>query len=220
MSYHVGVKPRALISDWGGVLTSPVRNSVSEWIAAERLDEQQYRTVMRAWMRGAYGEGTENPIHALERGEVQAAEFERRLAAELRTVDGAPVVAEGLLSRMFGGFEPVEPMFDVLRLAKGGGVRTALLSNSWGNSYPTERFAELFDAVVISGEVGMRKPEERIYDHTLAAVGLPPDACVFIDDMRQNIEAAEAAGMIGIHHTDPETTIARLEDLFGITLRA
>ena len=220
MSYDGGVKPRALISDWGGVLTTPVRNSVSDWIAAEGLDDQHYRTVMRGWMRGAYGAGTENPIHALERGEVEKGEFERRLAAELRTVDGSPVVAEGLLTRMFGGFEPVEPMFDVLRLAKEGGVRTALLSNSWGNSYPSERFAELFDVTVISGEVGMRKPEERIYAHTLAAVGLPPDECVFIDDIRQNIEAAEAAGLIGIHHTDPEATIARLEDLFEISLRA
>lgn len=220
MSYHGGVKPRALISDWGGVLTSPVRNSISQWIAAEGLDEQHYRTVMRGWMRGAYGEGTENPIHALERGETQAAEFERALAAELRTVDGSPVVADGLLSRMFGGFEPVEPMFEVLRLAKRGGVRTALLSNSWGNSYPRERFGELFDAIVISGEVGMRKPEERIYAHTLTEVGLPPETCVFIDDMAQNIEAAEAAGMIGVHHTDPDATIARLEDLFELRLRA
>jgi len=220
MPYDDRVRPRVLISDWGGVLTSPVRNSITEWIAAEGLDEEHYRTVMRGWMRGAYGDGTENPIHALERGETPAAEFERRLAAELRTVDGSPVVAEGLLSRMFGGFHPVEPMFDVLRIAKRGGIRTALLSNSWGNSYPTERFAELFDAVVISGEVGMRKPEERIYAHTLAEVGHPPETCVFIDDMQQNIEAAESAGMIGVHHTDPDVTIARLEDLFGIGLRA
>jgi putative hydrolase of the HAD superfamily len=213
------VKPRALISDWGGVLTSPIRNSITDWITAERLDEQHYRETMRSWMRGAYGSGGENPIHALERGETPVPEFERALAAELRTVDGAPVVAAGLLSRMFGGFAPVEPMYEVLRSAKRGGVRTALLSNSWGNGYPRDQFAELFDAVVISGEVGMRKPEPRIYAHALDAVGLPPESCVFIDDMRQNIDAAEEAGMIGVHHTDPSATIARLEDLFGMPLR-
>lgn len=213
------VKPLALISDWGGVLTSPIRNSVADWIAAEGLDEPHYREIMRSWMRGAYGAGGENPIHALERGETAVPEFERALAAELRTVDGRPVTAEGLLSRMFGGFRPVEPMYEVLRRAKHGGVRTALLSNSWGNSYPRDQFAELFDTVVISGEVGMRKPEPRIYAHTVESVGLPPETCVFIDDMRQNIEAAEEAGMIGVHHTDPDATIARLEELFGIGLR-
>jgi putative hydrolase of the HAD superfamily len=213
------VKPRALISDWGGVLTSPIRNSITDWITAERLDEQHYRETMRSWMRGAYGMGGENPIHALERGETPVPEFERALAAELRTVDGGPVVAEGLLSRMFGGFAPVEPMYEVLRSAKRGGVRTALLSNSWGNGYPRDQFAELFDTVVISGEVGMRKPEARIYAHALDAVGLPPETCVFIDDMRQNIDAAEEAGMIGVHHTDPSATITRLEGLFGMPLR-
>lgn len=208
-----------MISDWGGVLTSPVRNSITGWIVAEGLDEQHYREVMRGWMRGAYGDGVENPIHALERGETPLAEFERMLAAELRTLDGTPVVAEGLLSRMFGGFEPVEPMYEALRRAKRGGVRTALLSNSWGNGYPRDQFPDLFDAVVISGEVGMRKPEERIYTHTLTEVGLPPETCVFIDDIQQNIEAAESAGMIAIHHTDPDTTITHLESLFELPLR-
>lgn len=211
--------PRALISDWGGVLTSPIRNSVKDWIAAERLDEEHYRTLMRGWMRAAYSDTGENPIHALERGETSVAEFERTLATRLRTLDGTPVVAEGLLSRMFGGFRPVEPMYEVLRRARGGGVRTALLSNSWGNGYPRDQFADLFDITVISGEVGMRKPEPRIYAHVLDALGLPPGTCVFIDDMRPNIEAAEEAGMIGVHHTDPDATIARLESLFGLPLR-
>ena len=174
---------------------------------------------MRGWMRSAYSDTGENPIHALERGETPVTEFERTLAARLRTLDGTPVVAEGLLGRMFGGFRPVEPMYEVLRRARGGGLRTALLSNSWGNGYPRDQFAELFDITVISGEVGMRKPEARIYTHVLDALGLPPEECVFIDDMRPNIEAAEEAGMIGVHHTGPDTTIARLESLFGLPLR-
>ena len=109
----------------------------------------------------------ENLIHALERGEVAVAEFERALAARLRTLDGAPPVADGLLARMFAGFRPVEPMYDMLRAVRAAGLRTCLVSNSWGNDYPRDGWDELFDAVVISGEVGMRKPEPRIFQHAL-----------------------------------------------------
>ena len=79
---------------------------------------------------------------------------------------------------------PDEGMHAVLRGIRRAGFQTALLSNSWGRwSYPREQFGELFDAVVISGDTGMRKPEERIFRHAAGLLGLPPEQCVFIDDI-------------------------------------
>lgn len=211
---------RGIIIDWGGVLTSPLKPSIDGWLTGEGIDAAGYRRVMKGWVDGAYKlNGLANPIHALERGEVDPADFERALAAELRRVDGSAVPAEGLLRRMFAGFEPVQPMYAMLRKARAAGLRTCLLSNSWGNRYPTELFDELFDATVISAEVGMRKPEERIFRHTVELFGEEPEACVFIDDIVHNVEAAQALGIGGIHHRDPDVTIAEVERLTGARLR-
>ncbi|MFA1548554.1 HAD family hydrolase [Actinomadura chokoriensis] len=204
---------KAVITDWGGVLTSPLADAIAVWLTADRIDAEQYRNVMRAWVKQAYDGAGTNPIHGLEDGSLSVAEFERLLAAELLTVDGGPVEAAGLIARMFGAFSPVEPMYAALRAARAAGARTALLSNSWGNDYPRDLFADLFDAVVISAEVGMRKPDERIFRHALDLLGLDAAECVFIDDIEHNIRAAEALGIRGIHHTDPDTTIAELRDL-------
>ncbi|QBI52766.1 HAD family hydrolase [Streptomonospora litoralis] len=211
---------RAIITDWGGVLTSPLRETITAWLAADRIDDARYRRVMRSWVEGAYAGGAVdgNPIHALERGEIDTGEFERILAAELRLTDGGPVPAAGLIKRMFSGFHPVEEMYTALRQARGQRVRTCLLSNSWGNGYPRERFAETFDAVVISGEVGMRKPEQEIFAHAVELTGLPPEECVFIDDMEHNVHAAVELGMTGILHRDPAETRQRLAETCGIEL--
>ncbi|TDB95318.1 HAD family phosphatase [Actinomadura sp. 7K534] len=202
-----------MITDWGGVLTSPLADAIDVWLAADRIDVQNYKRVMRAWVKQAYDGAGTNPIHGLEDGSLAVDEFERLLAAELLTVDGGPVEAAGLIARMFGAFSPVQPMYDALRAARAHGTRTALLSNSWGNDYPHDLFADLFDAVVISSEVGMRKPDERIFRHALEMLGAEPAECVFIDDIEHNIRAAERLGIRGIHHTSPDTTIAELRAL-------
>ena len=119
---------------------------------------------------------------------------------------------------MFAGFEPVEEMYDALRRARAAGVRTCLLSNSWGNTYPRELFDELFDQVVISGEVGLRKPDPAIFHHALGLLGLPPHECAFIDDIEHNVRAAERLGIVGVHHVDAGSTVARLEELLGVSL--
>ncbi|WP_242613954.1 HAD family hydrolase [Actinomadura roseirufa] len=204
---------KAVITDWGGVLTSPLAEAVGAWLAADRIDADRYRTVMRAWVDQAYDGGGPNPIHGLEDGTLDPAEFERLLAAELLTVDGGPVLAAGLISRMFGAFAPVEPMYAALRTVRSGGARTALLSNSWGNDYPRDLFDGHFDAVVISAEVGMRKPDERIFRHAVALLGLAPAECVFIDDIEHNVRAAEDLGLHAILHTASDTTIAELRGL-------
>ncbi|MEO3822209.1 HAD family phosphatase [Actinomadura sp. B10D3] len=211
MSTEPAVK--AVITDWGGVLTSPLGDAIEAWLAADRIDAEHYKNVMRAWVKQAYNGSGNNPIHGLEDGSLATEDFERLLAAELLTVDGGPVEAAGLISRMFGAFAPVVPMYDALRAVRATGARTALLSNSWGNEYPRDLFADLFDAVVISCEVGMRKPDERIFRHALDLLGVEAAACVFIDDIEHNIRAAEDLGLRGILHTDPDTTITELREL-------
>ncbi|MEV0996728.1 HAD family phosphatase [Nonomuraea sp. NPDC050202] len=209
-----------VLIDWGGVLTTSLSDSIARWIAADRIDADRYYTVMREMIDHAYrgGDG-ESVVHALERGEIDGAAFERDLAARLLTVDGVPPVAEGLLERMFAGFERVEAMYDMLRDVRSNGVRTCLLSNSWSNTYPRDDWDEVFDAVVISGEVGMRKPEPRIFEHALGRIGLAGAECVFVDDIEANIDAARALGIAGIHHRDAATTIAELETVLRLALR-
>jgi putative hydrolase of the HAD superfamily len=209
---------RGVIIDWGGVVTGPLPNTIDAWLQAEQIDRDSYTTVMRSWVSAAYGDGADNPVHALERGECTNEEFEAALAAQLTHVDGRPVVPDGLLARMFAAGTLENAMLDLIRALRQAGLRTALLSNSWGDDYRRDLFPELFDVVVISAEVGMRKPEERIFRHTAELLGLEPEECVFIDDVAANIAAAEAIGLIGVHHREPGPTAVRLTELLGVPL--
>ncbi len=215
-----GKEIRGVITDWAGVLTTPILPTVQAWIQADDIDWASYRTVMRTWVFDAYRQdGSRNPIHALERGECSGAEFERLLAAELLRIDGGPVVADGLLRRMFAASLPVPAMYDTIRALRGAGFSTALLSNSWGcDEYPRADFPALFDAVVISAEVGMRKPEPGIFRYAAGTLGLEPAECVFIDDVEANVNAAVACSMTGVLHTDVAATAAALQDLLGVPL--
>ncbi|MGP3911966.1 HAD family hydrolase [Nonomuraea sp. 10N515B] len=208
-----------VLIDWGGVLTTSLSDAIAKWIEADRIDGEHYRHVMREMVDHAYNGDGESTIHALERGELDGPSFERDLAARLLTLDGVPPVADGLLARMFAGFERVEAMYDMLRDVREHGVKTCLVSNSWSNEYPRHDWDGLFDAVVISGEIGMRKPEPRIFHYALGQVGLPGEECVFIDDIEANIVAARALGMTGIHHRDTDSTLSELESLLRLTLR-
>ena len=209
---------QGVITDWGGVLTTPILTTVQAWVEADGIDWDSYRTVMRAWVFDAYGPGaSHNPVHSLERGECSGAEFEQMLAARLLRTDGGVVTAEGLLQRMFAASARVPAMYDMIRAVRGAGFRTALLSNSWGcDEYPRADFPGLFDAVVISGECGMRKPEQAIFLHAAKSLGLEPEQCVFIDDIEANVAAAAACGMTGVHHADAIQTAAALRDLLGV----
>jgi putative hydrolase of the HAD superfamily len=204
--------------DWGGVLTPPILTTVQAWIAAEAIDWESYRSIMKTWISQAYNtDGGPNPVYALERGECTPAEFERQLAAHLLHVDGGAVAAEDLLRRMFAASVPEPAMYDIIRALRAAGFSTALLSNSWGgDEYPRADFPALFDAVVISAEVGMRKPEAGIFLFAADALGLDPRECAFVDDVAANVAAAAACGMTGVLHTDPAATAAALADLFGL----
>ena len=211
---------RGLIIDWGGVMTTSIPAAVRAWLDSDDIDPDTYAAAVRPWWPGDQDPAADgNPVHALERGECSSEDFEQRLASMLVRRDGGRVLAEGLLRRMFAASTPCEQMYAALHAMRTAGLPTCLLSNSWGHdAYPREVFDGMFHAVVISAKVGMRKPEERIYRHAVELIGLPPAQCVFIDDMETNVRAAEAIGMCGIVHTQPEATIARLVELFGLPL--
>jgi putative hydrolase of the HAD superfamily len=150
----------------------------------------------------------------LETGALAEGDFERRFAAILG------VSSDGLIARMFAGGAPDEAMQDAVRRARAAGIRTGLISNSWGTSrYDRALLAELFDGVVISGEAGIRKPAPEIYELGARAVELEPGACVFVDDLRFNLAPAQALGMATVHHVESQPTIDELERLLAVDLR-
>ena len=190
--------------------------SFADFCVQYGVDGQRFRAVIKE----AYGSGgADSMIARVERGELPPEEFERWIAEHLSEGMETPLEAEGIRDRMFAGMGPDEAMIEAVARARAGGVRTGLVSNSWGvheNSYDRVRLAEIFDAVVISGDVRMRKPDAEIYLHAAKAIGVPPEECVFVDDLAQNVEGAKAVGMEGIVHRSAEFTIPKLEELLGV----
>ena len=206
---------RALVVDWGGVLTGSVDDVWRAWAERDAVDREHLRAVFRDPGTGAAG--STSLVHALERGELTGPQFEQRVAEELAR-QGSPVQPQGLLERMLGGLTPSTSMLEVVARVRAAGLRTAVLSNSWANEYPREGWDELFDTVVISGEVGMRKPERAIYELVLDRLALPAAACVFVDDLAANVAAAVEVGMVGVLHRSVDQTAAELEVLLGVAL--
>jgi putative hydrolase of the HAD superfamily len=200
--------------DWGGVLTAPIDEAMTAWARHEGVDLEVYGTVMRTWIEAA-----SSPMHRLERGEMSPEEFELLLAKGFRE-RGVAVDADGLLARMLSGLtELSDDMVNVVRRARRHGLKTALLSNSWGEHYPEHLWVGAFDAVVISGRVGMRKPDEEIFRHTADLLQLKPAECVMVDDLAPNIRGAVATGMVGVLYAGYEQAVDELEVLFDLPLR-
>ena len=198
-----------LLVDFGGVLTTNVFASFAAFCEAHGLETQ---AVADTFMKDPVGRGL---LVDLEEGRLTEAEFEPRFAEVLGIAE-----PEGLIDRLFAGMRPDEAMLDAVRAAKAAGVKTGMVSNSWGQGrYDREKLPELFDAWVISGEEGMRKPDERIYALGAERVGLRPEDCVFVDDIPGNLKPARALGMATVHHYDAGGTIPQLEELLGVALR-
>jgi putative hydrolase of the HAD superfamily len=208
-----------LLVDYGGVLTNPLPEIMGRWLQAGEIDRARFTDLTRRWFADDAGH---NPVHDLETGRISVTDFERRLAAELIDAEAGPAATErtaGMLSRMFAGMRVEPSMMDVVRTARAAGIRTGLLSNSWGLEYARDGWDALFDTVVISGEVGLRKPDPAIYVLAADRLGLPPERIVFVDDLAANVRGAVEAGMVGVRHTDAATTVEELEILLGRNLR-
>ena len=202
---------RGLLFDWGGVLTTNLFAGFSEFCAQEGIDPG----LLREKFLG--DPEAQEMLFAFETGEMAEPEFERQLAALLGL---APQRAEGFNDRIFARIGEDRPMVDALRNARGHGLRTGLLSNSWGtHRYPRHLFGELFDAVVISGEEGIRKPEAAIYELAIERMELPAAEIVFVDDLDHNLEPARELGLMVIHHRSADETLDELEALTGVGLR-
>lgn len=206
---------RAVIFDYGGVLTTSGRAALHAWIEHEGIRPETFSAAIKEWLSRTAPPGT--PIHRLETGELGAEEFNRILAQRLRTVGGSPVAPEGLLQRMFARMRSEPAMLDLVRALRAGGVRTALLSNSWGNDYPWDLLDGLFDVAVISADVRLRKPDPRIYRMTLDRLELPAEQVVLVDDGAPNVDAARHLGMHAVLHTDPAETRAQISALTDVT---
>jgi epoxide hydrolase-like predicted phosphatase len=155
-------------------------------------------------------------LRLLETGEIEPAEFERRFGPRLGVAE-----TEGLIERMFAAVGPDEDVIAAVRSARDAGVRTGLISNSWGTSiYDPDALEGMFDEIVISGDVGLHKPQPEIYKLAADRLGVAPEECVFVDDLRENVRGAEEVGMTAVFHRETAATVARLEELFGLTLSA
>jgi len=204
-----GGRLRGLLVDFGGVLTTNVFESFRAFCEAEGLEPNAVKALFRE-----RGEGLAL-LRQLEKGELEVDEFSERFAPVLGVSN-----ADGLVDRLFAGVAPDERMIGAVRAVHDSGIPTGLISNSWGGTtYDTALIQELFDGVVISGEVGLHKPGPAIFRLGAERIGVPPEACLFIDDLRENCEGAEAVGMTAILHRGADSTLPELERLLGIAVR-
>ena len=213
-------RPRALLLDYAGVLTVPIGEALAAVCDSEGIDPDSVRALIAAAYTG-HPDGAD--IAALETGRMPLAEFEAAFASRLRSRPGAPPpVADGLVGRMFAVLPPNPRMAAAARRLRAAGVRTALLTNTWGGAegHDTAELAELFDVLVLSHEVGLRKPDPEFYALAAERLGVPAGACVVVDDLITNVIGAQEAGMRAVLHQDDATTIAELEELFGVPATA
>jgi epoxide hydrolase-like predicted phosphatase len=213
---------KALIVDFGGVLTTSITTSLAQFCASTGVSPERLKEVLR----DAYSEGEPssssaalgNLIVALETRRMSPDEFEPLLAEALSDGLPAPLEAKGLIGRMFASIGPDERMLGAVRAARAHGLKTAVLSNTWGRSVFFPEQFKAFDAVVLSEHEGVRKPDPEVYLIAAKKLDEPPEACVFVDDVPRNVDGARGVGMAGVLHRDAAITIPKLEELFGVPL--
>jgi putative hydrolase of the HAD superfamily len=195
---------RALITDFGGVLTSPLHEG---FLAYQEESGVSLEQLGRAMARATEEHG-DHPLFALERGEITEIEFRARIEPHLE--DGFDLTR--LRTVYFERMEPNHAMIDLVRELRRRGVRTALLTNNvreweplWRSKLP--EIDELFEVVVDSAFVGMRKPDPAIYELTLERLGVGGEDCVFVDDLEPNCETARALGMLAVRFEHPAQAV-------------
>src|SRR5215207_1791030 len=200
---------RALISDFGGVLTSPLQHG---FLAYQEESGVSLEELGRA-MANATEEHGDHPLFVLERGEISEREFRARVERHLEN----DFDLQRLRSLYFAHLEPNAPMIELVRELRGDGVRTALLTNNVREWEPLWRaklreIDELFEVVVDSAFVGLRKPDPAIYALTLERLGgVAPERCVFVDDLDVNCETARGLGMAAVRFESAGQAIREIE---------
>jgi putative hydrolase of the HAD superfamily len=204
---------KAVVSDFGGVVTLPLDEAFKRaheeiGIPLEALGKAMALVAERS---------PEPPLWTLERGQMSEPDFIASIADGLSEVLGRRVDLDGYGARLMASLEPNEPLLAHYRALRENGVRLAILTNNvreWHDAWRTRlRVDELFELVVDSAFEGTRKPEPEIYALTLSRLGLPAEACVFVDDVEVNVVAAREAGMHGIHFRETAQVIAELDAL-------
>jgi epoxide hydrolase-like predicted phosphatase len=199
---------RAVFFDFGGVLTTSVWDSFAAFLRSEGLDPETIKNLFR------HDPEALADLRGLETGELTEGEFEDKFGRRLGLKD-----PEGLIDSMFAGMQPDEEMVAACKQIRGAGMLTGLISNSWSTEhYDRDLLTELFDTAVISAEVHTHKPEPEIYRLAAERLEVQPEECIFVDDLRENCEGAEAVGMTAVRHRNAAETIARLTELTGIAL--
>jgi putative hydrolase of the HAD superfamily len=204
----------AVISDFGGVLTTPLMGAFQRVQDDIDVPLEAYGA---AFEHSLVHDG-EHPLYVLERGEITEAEFLARLERGLAATLGHAVSLHGFGARLMDALEPNRELFDrYAALRRDRGLRFALCTNNvreweplWRAKLPID---DLFETVVDSAFVGTRKPEPEIYAITLERLGLPPESCAFVDDLERNVDAANQAGMRGIVFRDTAQAVSELEAL-------
>jgi putative hydrolase of the HAD superfamily len=205
--------PKAVISDFGGVLTTPLGNAFAAWSQESGIGLEDLGNALVASLE-RHGE---HPLFVLERGELSETEFIARLEQEL---DGHTL--HGMGETLMAGLERNPEMIELVADLRGRGLRTALLTNNvreWESRWRAKlpELDEIFEVVVDSAFVGMRKPEPEIYHLTVERLGggLRAEDCLFIDDMAINCDAARDLGMAAVQFETTEQARADIEQLLG-----
>src|SRR3954453_16501324 len=202
---------RAVISDFGGVLTNPLWEAFAGWNAKVGADPG----VLGMALQTAAEERGEHPLYELEKGHLSEGEFTRIVQAQLPD----EIRLGGFREIYFSHLHANEPMIDLMRDLRERGFRMAMLTNNvreweplWRAKLPVD---EIFELVVDSAFVGMRKPEREIYELTLERLGdgIRGEECVFIDDVDVNCDMARELGMTAVHYQSPEQAIAEIRGL-------
>jgi putative hydrolase of the HAD superfamily len=206
---------RTIVSDFGGVLTTPLLAAFAAFQDDSGISPETLGKAMRVGLE----EGEDLPLFRLERGEISEDEFVDRLEDGLESVLGHRTHLNHFRQKFWSALHPNEPMIELLRELKSGGLKMAMLTNNvrewepiWRAMLPVD---EIFEVVVDSAFVGCRKPEARIYELTLERIGTPAEACLFVDDLKPNCEGAEAAGMNVVHFRDNEQAIGEIRAALG-----
>jgi epoxide hydrolase-like predicted phosphatase len=200
-----------LLVDFGGVLTTNVFAAFAGFCAREQLEPDRVRNAFRE------DESARGLLFQLELGEIDEHEFERGFGAALGLPEDR---VDGLIERLWADMGPDDEMIEAVAAFRGRGVRTGLISNSWGTAlkYEDELMERLFDGVVISHLEGLRKPDPAIYALGAERIGLAPAECVFLDDLPGNLKPARAMGMATVVHRSAHESVPQLEELLGVTL--